>query len=492
MKCLLWRSMSVLNPMQRFLSPWRSSRLQWVVLPLLVIIFLTGCTGEAAGEPTPTAVPTPIVAQKPTYTVQRGTVTRTLRLAGRAAPVQQEDLFFRTDGYVREVYVARGDRVEAGELLARLDEPEKYTSDIANAQIALEKAQHEIDQLYQNAPLRAAQAQFDLTETVLALKDAQRKRDMMNYGRDYDELAVEKAQTDFLLAKAALKDARKAFNRVAHKKLTDPERVIALRTLVDAQSVYDRVFAIWNWYLLPWPVDTVAKADADLAFTQAKYNQAKAQFELLVQGPDPYELMLAQANVDDAQGSLSKAQKALENIELRAPFKGQVLSLGIHPGSQVTSFKGVLTLADPEVLEIVLYPTAEDLTVLGVGQTAAVQLAMRSGESLSASVRQVPFAAGAANDGQEQTEDRAVRIELGDAGVPLTLNEAATVVIQLEQRQDVLWLPPGALRTFQGRDFVFIEEAGVQRRVDVQLGLRSAERVEILEGLSAGQVVIGQ
>ena len=50
----------------------------------------------------------------------------------------------------------------------------------------------------------------------------------------------------------------------------------------------------------------------------------------------------------------------------------------------------------------------------------------------------------------------------------------------------------GNLRTFQGRDFVFIEEDGVQRRVDVQLGLRSAERVEVLGGLREGQVVIGQ
>jgi hypothetical protein len=104
----------------------------------------------------------------------------------------------------------------------------------------------------------------------------------------------------------------------------------------------------------------------------------------------------------------------------------------------------------------------------------------------------VPYTAGTTSESQDQTEDRSVRVELEDAGVSLKLNEAATVMIQLEQRQDVLWLPPGALRTFQGRDFVFIEEGGVQRRVDVQLGLRSAERVEVLEGLREGQVVIGQ
>ena len=261
---------------------------------------------------------------------------------------------------------------------------------------------------------------------------------------------------------------------------------------MDAQNVCDRTFAIWNWYELPWPEDEVAQADADLALAQAQYDHAKAQWEQLEQGPDPFEIKLAQANVEDAQASLTKVQKALENIELRAPFTGQVLSLGIRPGSQVTAFKGVLTLADPAALEIVLFPSADDLAALGVSQAATVQLATRPGESLSAHVRQVPFTAGPGSEGQDQTEDRSVRIGLDDSGILLTLNEAATVVIQLEQHQDVLWLPPGALRTFQGRDFVFVEEGGVQRRVDVQLGLRSAERVEIIEGLRDGQVVIGQ
>jgi HlyD family secretion protein len=466
---------------------------QWIVLSLLLLqLLLTGCAGQASGEPMPTAVPTPVLAQKPTYTVQLGTVTRSLRLTGRAAPVQQQDLFFRTDGYVKEVYVGRGDSVQIGDVLACLDEPEKYTSDIANAQIQLEKAQHDLNQLYLNAPLEAAQAQLDLADAAQALKEARRNRSKMDYGRDSNELAVEKSHTDFLLAKGVLKEARKAFNEVAHKKLTDPERVMALRALVDAQNAYDGAFATWNWYLLPWPEDDVAKADAKLAMALAKYDQAEAQWELLEQGPDPYELKLVQASIDDAQAGLAKAQKALENIELRAPFSGQVLSLGIRPGSQVAAFKGVLTLADPAALEIVLYPSAEDLAALGVGQAATVQLATRSGENLNAHVRQVPYTAGTTSESQDQTEDRSVRVELEDAGVSLKLNEAATVMIQLEQRQDVLWLPPGALRTFQGRDFVFIEEGGVQRRVDVQLGLRSAERVEVLEGLREGQVVIGQ
>ena len=482
-----------MKPLFRQSDRLRFPSFSWLSPLLLIFSLLAGCAGgPAAAEQTPTAVPTPVVAQKPTYTVQRGAVTRTLRLTGRAAPVQQQDLFFLVDGFVREVYAKRGDTVKAGDVLARLDEPEKYASDIANAQIELEKAKHDLDQLNQNAPLEAAKAQLELVEAAQALKDAQRNRTKLDYDRSDNELAVDKAHTDYLLAKVALKEARKAFGLVDQKKATNPERVMALRALVDAQSVYDRTFAIWNWYLLPWPDSAVSKADADLALALAKYDQAKERWELLQQGPDPYELKLAQAHVADSEARLATAQKAAENVELRAPFDGQVLSIGIIPGSQVTAFKAVLTLADPGALEILLFPTSEDLAALGVGQAAAVQLATRAGESLNAHVRQVPFTTGASSGSESQAEDRSVRVELDDASLSLALNEAATVVIELETRQDVLWLPPGALRTFQGRDYVFIEENGVQRRMDVQLGLRSAERVEILEGLREGQVVIGQ
>ncbi len=65
------------------------------------------------------------------------------------------------------------------------------------------------------------------------------------------------------------------------------------------------------------------------------------------------------------------------------------------------------------------------------------------------------------------------------------------VTVILERKTDVLWLPPAAIRTFSGRKFVVIEEDGRQRRVDVVVGIESEDRVEIIEGVEEGQVVVG-
>jgi multidrug efflux pump subunit AcrA (membrane-fusion protein) len=61
----------------------------------------------------------------------------------------------------------------------------------------------------------------------------------------------------------------------------------------------------------------------------------------------------------------------------------------------------------------------------------------------------------------------------------------------LQQKDKVLWIPLPALRTFQGKDFVLVVEGEVQRRVTVTVGIRSEDHVEVLSGLTAGQIVVG-
>lgn len=460
---------------------------------LVLGMTLASCTGNSSGsEVTPTPFPPPVVAQKPTYTVQKGIVVRSLRLQGRVTPIRQQDLSFRTDGFVREIYVARGDIVAEGDVLARLDEPEKYASDITSAQLELEKARHDLEALILEAPMKAADAQLAVIDATLDLRQAELKRTRMDYPRTSDELVVENAHTDYLLAKLALKEAKSAYHKVDHKRETNPERVAALKALISAQQQFDRALAVWNWYLLPYSPEEINRAEAELALSVAAFDQTMEEWKRIKDGPDPYELRLAEARVNDAEARLAGAQKALQAIELHAPFGGEILSLAISPGSQVTAFKPVMTLSDPTELEIVAYPSSGDLSALGIDQAASIQLVSRTSGNLTGYVSQVPFIGGISSSETGTTsQDVSVNIALDDPTFALTLNEVATIIIELETREGVLWLPPTALRTFQGRDFVFIDDNGVQRRVDVRLGLRSDERVEILEGLREGQVVIG-
>jgi multidrug efflux pump subunit AcrA (membrane-fusion protein) len=66
-----------------------------------------------------------------------------------------------------------------------------------------------------------------------------------------------------------------------------------------------------------------------------------------------------------------------------------------------------------------------------------------------------------------------------------------TVTVLLASKESALWLPPDAIRSAGGRTFVIINSESGPQRVDVELGLQTRDRVEIVSGLEEGQVVVG-
>jgi hypothetical protein len=74
-------------------------------------------------------------------------------------------------------------------------------------------------------------------------------------------------------------------------------------------------------------------------------------------------------------------------------------------------------------------------------------------------------------------------------GVIVSLGDPAEVAVELARRANVLWLPPQAIQN-DGRDYVVVEENGERKRIDIQVGVVSGDRVEILRGLTEGQVVL--
>ncbi len=54
-----------------------------------------------------------------------------------------------------------------------------------------------------------------------------------------------------------------------------------------------------------------------------------------------------------------------------------------------------------------------------------------------------------------------------------------------------MWLPPDAIRSAGGRTFVIVNSDNGPERVDIELGLQTRDMIEIVSGLTEGQVVVG-
>jgi multidrug efflux pump subunit AcrA (membrane-fusion protein) len=198
-------------------------------------------------------------------------------------------------------------------------------------------------------------------------------------------------------------------------------------------------------------------------------------------GVDPaleYELTRAQEQVDYVNELITQAV-------LVAPMNGRLISFFVSVGDTVTAFETTGVVADLSELEVTNAIADAEASELTEALPVILQRANSPDEVYEATIYQLPQPFGSANDGLTH-----IHFNTQPAPLEFELGERISFVVTIAERHDVLWLPVAAIRQFSGRNFVVVQEDGVERRVDIRLGLQGNDRVEILEGLEANQRVI--
>jgi multidrug resistance efflux pump len=397
-------------------------------------------------------------------------------------------------GQLADISVHPGDHVSQGQVLASLADREKFTAAVTSAQLALAQARQDYQDLQDNAASAAAQAQVDVANAQIAVTDAQKKVAAANYPHSTDPLVIEKAQTDYLLAKADYKDALSAYRDVAHKKLTNPERVQALSRLVAAEAAMKTKFATYNWYLLKPDQNSVDQANAELAQAQAQLSDAQARWDKLKNGPDPLQLQSDSAKVQDAQAQLAEAQKTLDEIDIRAPFDGVVLSVNASAGDSLQEGAALISLNDPRAVEVEGTVTEEDMPSIHVGLVAQVYFDAYPDLQVNASLSRIVPVRVTGSDQPLYT----VALTLDQAPPELLSGNlvagmTADASIITAQAKQVLCLPRSVVRASAGNTTTIKVWTGSQEENrQIEVGLRGDTNIEIRSGLSKGELVVAQ
>jgi multidrug efflux pump subunit AcrA (membrane-fusion protein) len=499
-----------------------------VLLPLVAGCAASGPSRAAAGDATPTPLPTPIIPEKAVYTVERGTVVQTLEFTGRASPLLQQELYFETAGSVGDVFVSRGAWVQAGDVLAQLDVAD-LEKQLSQKRLSLETTHLKLEQ----AQVQATQ---NITTTLSRLEAA----------RQNLQTARTSAANDLAAARAAVTSAEA---NLANAKLN---LVVVQNSDTVAKNVRDREHeaawfeAFYGECLQKYEAGQMDKTRLDLEYANlmtAKENleKARAQAQLalaeaqdrIVQAEESLREAKARVSELQSQPSVSDAEAALEQAELDyeqaladadpesynmklmaldlaqvqldiqdledriasaqlvAPYEGEITSLDLQEGDSVAAYTAVGVLADPRQVEITAQLGSEELSQMALNQQAVIALRNRPGETFHGTVRQLPYPYGGTTI-DTGGDDTAVHVSF-EGEADLVIGELATVTIVLQEKEDVLWLPPAAIRTYQGRNFCVVQNPdGSQKRVDVLLGIVTEEKAEIAAGLEAGQIVVGE
>lgn len=216
---------------------------------------------------------------------------------------------FKTAGRMIERTVSEGDRVTAGQLIARLDDSEQ------KAQLALREAE-----------LKAAQAGLAELEA----------------GSRPEEIAAAAATVHS--AEAERDRARLDFARQQDLRHND--------------AISERDFE---------------SVQAGLKVAEARVVEAKERLKLAQQGPRIETIRQAHARVAQARAAVDLATIQLDNTRLLSPLTGVVLSDNTEPGEFVSPGTPVVTVADIDHVWVRAYVDETDLGRVRLGQAVKVR-----------------------------------------------------------------------------------------------------------------------
>jgi RND family efflux transporter MFP subunit len=502
---------------------------------VVALFLLSACSTQQSADsfPTPTPRPAPQVLEKPTYTVERGEVIDKVEVSGFVSAKKQQELSFTQNGFAKVIYVERNQAINEGDVLIELDQGE-LPNQLRQAEVTLQQAQAE--QTSTNADREAAvkRAQLDLADAQGALAKLQQPASAADIARA--QAAIKSAQANLEAVKT---------NASAEKTAAELTMRKASEAIPPLQAAYVRALERWNdvkdhpdyveykprqqdflqaesdlksaEYALDQAklaYETAQKNEAPaIAKAEAQLAEAQADLAALRAGPKAADLAAARREVERAQLALQEAQRGggnedlekriataqleLERIQaqiaagrLVAPFTGKVAEVSVKPGDQVEAYQPVITVMDDSERELLVESvTSNDATRIGVGMPVEIVFSRHPGRTFNGVITALPTSATSSAATIDQ--DKAYHIEY-TADVPLEVGDLGRVVVTLSKKDDALWLPPQAIRAFEGRRFVVVKDGDRQRRQDVRIGITSTERVEILDGLKEGDVVVGQ
>lgn len=431
--------------------------------------------------------------------IERGSLVASVTATGSVQVGTEVNLSLGLGGEIEEILVEEGERVEAGQLLLRLDDAELRTG-VQQAEASLAVARAQLAQL-QAGPrpeeIAAAQANLDAAQAALDAAAAERQR--LGAGITEAEIAAAEAQVASALsqqriAQNAHEDTMECYKVTlpgggtrevcpALGRLEEEARYnlyAANEALASAQAQLDALLAGEAYEL------GAASANENRALAQR--DAAKAQLDLLLAGATEEQLAAARASVDQAEATLNQAKLRLEQATLTAPCDGIVTWIGGDPGEFSAPQAPVITLVDTSRFFVRVDVDEADIGRVAEGQEVEITLDAFRDEVLKGTVT---FIAPTAVLEAGIIAYR-VTIEIEPSQVQLRGGMTANATFFTSQRDQVLLVPNRAITVNPETGETFVERVTGDQvsPVLVKTGARNDMYTEIVAGLEAGDEVL--
>src|SRR5438477_5810354 len=262
------------------------------------------------------------------------------------------------------------------------------------------------------------------------------------------------------------------------KALADSEnaRRSAAAELRLAQQTYDRTKALYEKTVVPGKNLQSAEHDLEVAKATAENNAASTKATLTAARRHLLILGLNDAAID----ALTKKPGLAATFPLNSPIDGTVVERDATIGATVGTDANVFKIIDTSRVWIDANVFEKDLPRVRNGQGVKVTTTAFPGTTFSGRVIFI----NSVVDPESRTVK--VRTEVPNADGRLKPDMFANVEIVTDVNSEAISVPQPAVLEDSGKSIVFVAEGNSYKQRQVQLGIKNGDRVEIIDGLNAG------
>lgn len=219
-------------------------------------------------------------------------------------------------------------------------------------------------------------------------------------------------------------------------------------------------------------------AQQQLDDADATFKAKRATYEAAVQSARNLR-----ADIDAEQASLKLAEAHVRDAAIRAPFDAYVQKRLVSLGEFVKTQTAVMTLVKVDPLKLTAEVPEKMAPWVRVGQPIALAVEAMPNTPVNGVIARLSPAVN------PQTRAFPLEGRVPNAGGRLKPGGFARVHITTDFVEKVLTVPVAALQYRYGVNRVFLVDGDALRAVEVKVGDRLEERVEVVSGVAAGATI---
>ena len=199
-----------------------------------------------------------------------------------------------------------------------------------------------------------------------------------------------------------------------------------------------------------------------------------------------------QAQVNQMEVALAQSERNLTYSYIRAPFEGYVAERNLDTGAYVSSAtaststmsRGIMSLHDINTVRVLIEVVERDIPLVQVGQKAELRAEAYPDHVFEGTVTRIVQALNRA------TRTMTVEVDLPNGDRRLKGGMFARVEVLVGTHRQALQIPIDAVSRLEETQYVYVVRDGKARRIEVEVGARSGNRIEITKGLTGNESVI--